>query len=212
MEYPLITYVIIGITVFTSYRAFNDGLLKQKMLFNPYLVSKDKDYMRALTSGLIHADFTHLLVNMWVLYIFGSTVEGYFQILFGMLGGFLYVLLYVLGILISHIPSYLRHRDSPHYNSLGASGAVCAVLFAAILFDPIRGIGLIFTPIYIPGFLFGVLYLMYSQYMQKRGVGNIAHDAHFMGAIFGFIFTGLLKPLLFANFFYKISNWFTAFI
>ncbi|MEZ5007592.1 MAG: rhomboid family intramembrane serine protease [Chitinophagales bacterium] len=213
MEYPLITYAIIGITVFTSYRAFNDPYLKQRMMFNPFIVVRDKDYQRIVTSGLIHADYMHLLVNMWVLYMFGTSVEAYFQMLFGFAGGFLYALVYILGMVASHIPSLINHKDSPYYNSLGASGAVSAVLFAAILLNPLQGIGLIILPgIYIPGFIAGFLYLAYSQYMAKRGTDNIGHDAHFMGAVFGFVFTGLLKPALFMNFYYKVAGWFSSLI
>lgn len=213
MEYPLITYAIMGITVFTSYRAFNDPYLKQKMMFNPFMVIRDKDYQRIITSGLIHADWMHLLVNMWVLYMFGTMVETYFQILFGFWGGFLYALVYILGMIASHVPALIKHKDSPYYNSLGASGAVSAVLFSGILLNPLQGIGLIILPgIYIPGFIAGILYLIYSQYMAKRGMDNIGHDAHFMGAVFGFIFTGLLKLSLFMNFYYKVVGWFANMI
>ena len=130
---PYITYAIILVTVLTSIRAFNDARLRERMIFNPYLVHKEKDYLRLLSSGFIHADFMHLIVNMYVLYAFGQWVEFYFTSVFNAIGGLLYVLLYLLALVASQSISFFKHKDDPHYNSLGASGAVSAVLFAAIL-------------------------------------------------------------------------------
>jgi len=204
---PFLTYAIIGITAITSIKAFNDTRLRQRMLFNPYIINKERDLVRFLSSGFIHADYMHLIVNMYVLYAFGQWVELYFNAMFGTLSGFLFIALYVLGIIISHTTSYFKQRKNPYYNSLGASGAVSAILFAAILLLPDQKIYFIFLPgLGIPAWGFGLLYLGYSQYMSHRGTGNINHDAHFAGAVFGFLFTGVLKPALFQNFIEQILS------
>jgi membrane associated rhomboid family serine protease len=200
-----LTYIIIAVTVITSYRAFHDMHLQQRMLFNPYLVDTEKDYLRLLSAGFIHADWLHLIINMYVLYMFGEITEYKFHNTFGPWGGLFYVILYVAGIMASQMISFFRHRRDPHYNSLGASGAVSAVVFSAILFLPTFKIYFIFLPgIGIPAWIFGLLYLVYCQYMSLRGGGRINHDAHFSGAVFGFLFTGLLRPALFGNFIEQI--------
>lgn len=196
-----ITIALIIITVITSIRAFGDMRLQHRMIFNPYLISRDKDYIRFLTSGLIHADFLHLAVNMYVLWAFGQWVERAFGVYFGVLGGLLYLVMYLAGIVASHLISYFKHRDNMYFNSLGASGAVSAVLFSAILIFPTQKLYLIFIPIGIPAYIFGLLYLVYCQVMGSRGADNINHDAHFAGALFGMAFTAVLKPMLIINLF-----------
>lgn len=202
-----ITYAIILITAITSIRAFNDETLRQRMLFNPYLIRRERDVTRWLASGFIHADLMHLIINMYVLYAFGQWVELSFHALFGGFGGLLFAALYLLGIVVSHTTTYFKERDNPYYNSLGASGAVSAVLFSAILLYPRQEIYFVFLPFFgIPSFVFGILYLLYCQYMTRRNADHINHDAHFAGAVFGFIFTGLLRPRLFMNFIDQILS------
>ena len=133
----------------------------------------------------------------WVELSFNAVLEPF--------GGIFFVLLYSLGLIASHSITFFKHRGDPHYNSLGASGAVSAVLFSAVLLFPTEQISFIFLPgIGIPSYLFGILYLVYCQYMTRRGGGNINHDAHFAGAVFGFLFTGLLRPSFFINFVQQI--------
>ena len=202
----MITYSIIAVTVLISVLAFSNGDLFYKFRFNPYLALHSKQYFRFLTYGFIHADWMHLLINMFVLFSFGRVVEVYYKELFEVKGAFYYILLYVGAIAISVLPSFGKHKDDPSYNAVGASGAVSAVVFASILFEPLAKIYLFFIPIGIPAAIFGVLYLIYSAYMGKRGKDNIGHDAHFWGAIFGIVFTICLKPKIVLYFIGQISQ------
>lgn len=177
-----------------------------KLIFNPYVINIRKQWYRFITHGFIHADYTHLAVNMWVLYIFGRNVEYAYNINYYPMGTVAFVLMYLSAIAIASISTFYKFKNDPGYNSLGASGATSAVIYASIMFNPLGGIGLIFIPIYIPAVLFGILYLVYSSYMSRRGGGNINHDAHFYGAVFGFVYTLLLKPSLGSEFINQIKN------
>jgi len=159
------------------------------LIFYPPAVSKRNQWYRFFSCGLIHADWGHLIFNMLALYLFGRNVEAYFTQIFGDTGKLIYLLMYITALAVSVLPTYFRHKDDYHYRSLGASGAVSAVVFASILFDPITGIGLFFIPIYIAGFIFGFIYLLISNYLDKRGQGNINHSAHIYGALYGIAFT-----------------------
>jgi membrane associated rhomboid family serine protease len=177
-------------------------------MLNPYAVIHRGQYYRILTSGFIHHDWVHLIFNMITLYFFGRNMEYVFIFLFG--GGkgiFYYLVLYFLGMVVADVPSLLKHKDNPNYNSLGASGAVSAVLFASILFSPTNKIYLFFIPIGIPGFIFGALYLIYSYYQGKRMADNINHDAHLYGALFGIIFSVVIRPAVLPGFFEQILNY-----
>ena len=131
-----------------------------------------------------------------VLYSFGRIVEQYYGFYFSLKGILYYLLLYIGGTALSTLPSYGKHKDDYSYTAVGASGAVSAVVFASIVFDPLNKIYIFLIPIGIPAIIFGILYLVYSWYMGKKNIDNIGHDAHFWGAIFGFVFTILLKPVL----------------
>jgi len=153
----------------------------------------------------VHADWVHLAVNMFVLFSFGKAVEHYYSLIFGLKASYFFILLYAGGILFSSVPSFAKHKDNQFYQAVGASGAVAAVLFAAILINPLSPIRFVFIPVDIPAFIFGALYLGYSAYMAKKGNDNIGHDAHFWGALFGLVFTVLLKPALVGNFVRQIA-------
>jgi len=184
-----------------SFIAFSNRALLHQFIFHPYTVKHGKEWHRFLTHGLIHANYTHLLFNLITFYFFGPLVEEGFVILFGRTSGRVYYLaLYIGALIISSLPSYFKHKTNVYYRSLGASGAVSAVLFSAILLNPTSGIDIFLIPIAIPAWLFGILYLAYSAYMARRGVDNIGHDAHFVGALFGLLFTIALKPVLFEHF------------
>lgn len=200
----LINIVIIVITAGVSIMAWNQDELFAKLKFNPYLTRERKEYWRILTYGLVHADWIHLGVNMFVLYSFGSIVIQYFGVVFPGKAMFYYLLLYIGGLAISVAPSFGKHKDNPYYNAVGASGAVSAVLFSSIVFDPMSKIYLFLIPIGIPAFVFGILYLAYSAYMNKKAQDNVGHDAHFWGSIYGFALTIALKPALFLHFFHQI--------
>ena len=195
-----ITLIIIIITVLFSLSAFNNRQLFYRMQFNAYQIHHRKEWHRFFSYGLIHADWVHLLINMFVLYSFGRIVEGTFQELFGLKGLLLYALLYFGGVAFSTVFDYRKFKNNVHYNAVGASGAVSAVVFASILIHPLGEIYLFLIPFGIPSFIFGILYLIYSAYMSRRSEGNIGHSAHFWGAVFGFVFTIILEPRLFSRF------------
>lgn len=185
--------------------AFQNRDLFVKLLFHPYLIAKNKEWHRFFTHAFIHADWGHLLLNMFVLYSFGRELENYYYpVLFGTKASFYYILLYMGGVLVSSYPSFEKHKNNPDYSSVGASGAVSSVVFACILINPTQKLIFLLLPFPIPGFIFGLLYLAYSWYMAKKQVDNIGHDAHFWGAIFGIVFTVILKPVLVTSFLERI--------
>ncbi len=200
-----ITLFIIIFTAIVSITAWSNKELFDKLKLNPYMVIKKKEYFRIVSHTVLHADWAHLIFNMITLYFFGEYVEQALDIYFGN-KFFFYILLYILGGIISSLPTVLKHKNDHWYNSVGASGAVSAVLFAGIFFEPKLGIYLFFIPIPIPGYLFGLAYLVYSHYMSKKNIDNINHDAHFAGAIFGFLFPLILKPALFQVFIANLMN------
>ncbi|MCQ2976081.1 MAG: rhomboid family intramembrane serine protease [Bacteroidales bacterium] len=208
----MITSLLLAFTTLISIVSFreNNNILPyslqrpecfDKMKFNAYLVWYKRDYYRLISSGFIHGDWWHLIFNMMTLYFFGYNVENYFITIFDVnLGRFLYALMYFLAIAISSLSDLFKYRNMHYYNAIGASGAVCAVLFAAILFNPKMGIAFFFIPIPIPGFIFGPLFLLFCHYMAKKNADNIGHSAHFWGAIFGFLFPILLYPKIIFHF------------
>jgi len=184
--------------------AFYKPIVFDKLKFNPYRTAHNKEIWRLFTYGFVHADWIHLAVNMFVLLSFGSIVSSYYEIVFPGKANFYYLLLYFGGLFISAAPAFGKHKENFYYNSVGASGAVSAIVFSSIVFDPMNKIYLMFIPIGIPAILFGILYLVYSAYMDKKGSDNIGHDAHFWGGIFGFAITIILKPDLFFHFLNQI--------
>lgn len=189
----MITYVIIGLTVLVSFLCFSNRQLFEKLSLNPFRTVHKGEWYRLVTHGFVHADFTHLFVNMFTYWSFGAYMES----IFGMMGYgiWVYLVLYFGGMIAASLYDLFRHRNDPYYSSIGASGAVSAVLFATIFLNPWEQI-LLFAVIPIPGILFGILYLLYCQYMARQGGGNINHNAHFYGAVFGFLYPILLEPRL----------------
>jgi membrane associated rhomboid family serine protease len=183
-----ITVIIIIITVLISLTAFNNSKVMNDLIFYPPAVSSNKQFYRFITCGFIHADYGHLLFNMLSLYFFGQFVEGAFAYIFGSGGKLLYLLMYVMALVASLLPTYFKNKNNQFYRSLGASGAVSAVIFAGILLDPLNKIYLMFIPIGIPGFVFGPVYLLISAWLDRKGSDNINHSAHIWGALFGVTF------------------------
>ena len=179
------TVIIIILTVLVSWQAFNNPELKGKLLFVPSAVKEQGEFYRFLTHGFIHADFQHLLFNMYALYIFGTSVEFVFsEYLFGpMIGKVAYLLFYLIAIVAASIPDYLRHQDNRMYASLGASGGVAAIIWPYVMLDPWNWF--IFPP--LPAILLGIGYIAYSHYADKQGQSNVGHNAHLWGAIFGLV-------------------------
>lgn len=200
-----VTTIIIIITVLASLYAWNKPHILQRWIFNPYSVNTRNEYARFVTSGFIHQDYMHLFFNMFTLYFFGNLVEQYFGYLLGVTGLVLYVVMYLLAIIVSDIPTYVKHRHDPGYNSLGASGGVAAIVFSAILFDPTNNIYL-FAILPIPGFILGALFLLYSYQRANQARDRINHDAHLYGALFGILFTIIIEPGVIGNFIRKIAD------
>jgi membrane associated rhomboid family serine protease len=206
-----ITLIIIIATVIVSLSANSKPEIYQKLVFNPYQVVHRKEWWRIFSHAFIHDknNLLHLIFNMYVLYSFGELAETILINNLQGLGVVYYILLYAGGIAMATIPAIIRHKDNYNYNSVGASGAVSAVLFATIAFIPFQGgIGIMFLPISIPPLVFGILYLAYEVYMDKRGKGNVAHDAHIWGAIFGFLFVLTFVPNAFSNFVAQVMGLF----
>ena len=198
--------IVLGSAIFSA-AAFNNRTIFEKYLFNAYAIKHHKQWYRFISHGFIHANWPHLILNMFVLYSFGKSLEMVlFPALFGKFSNLFYILLYTGALFAASIAEYFKNKDNPSYSSVGASGAVNAIVFSFIVINPGAGMGMIFIPIAIPAWIFGLLFLAYSFYMNKRNTDNIGHGAHAWGAIFGFLFTGLLKPELFTVFFYTIFH------
>lgn len=184
-----ITVIIIIITCLVSISAFSNDKIYNDLIFYPPAVTQQRQWYRFFSCGFIHADFLHLIFNMYAFYLFGQKLEQYFGLIFQEKGKLLYLALYISSLFFCLLPTYSKHKNDSSYRSLGASGAVSAIIFADILVDPLMGIGILFVPgIYIPGFIFGLIYLGISSYLDKRGGGNINHSAHIYGALYGIAF------------------------
>ncbi|HMN33670.1 MAG TPA: rhomboid family intramembrane serine protease [Chitinophagaceae bacterium] len=203
MESGIVTYILIAITGLVSFLSFSNVALLNKCIFYPYLMKDKSQWYRFISHGFIHGDMTHLLFNMLTLYFFGKNVEVIFFYLFGNI--YIYPLFYLSALVFSSLPSYSKNKNNPHYSALGASGAVSAILFTTILFDPWQTILLKFI-IPIPAILFAIGYVYYSHTMSKRGTDNIGHDAHLYGALFGIIFPVVFKPGLISIFIEQLSH------
>ncbi|CAH0191515.1 hypothetical protein SRABI27_04494 [Pedobacter sp. Bi27] len=185
--------VIFVFTIITSLYAFYDHSIYGKFMLHPYSVSKGQNVYTLITSGLVHADWMHLFFNMFTFYAFAFTLER-------LMGSWQFGLLYFLGLVLSDLPTVIKHKDHFNYNSLGASGAISAVLFSYILFNPMSKIYIMFIPIGIPAVVFGILYLIYCAYASRNSRDHINHDAHFFGALTGLIFTIIFVPGILQNF------------
>lgn len=195
MEFT-ITIVIIIITAIISFTAFSSEKIINDLIFWPPMIKEKHQYYRFITSGLIHADIPHLAFNMLTLYFFGRLVE---EILFiPRIGKMGYLLFYIGGIIVSEIPSYIKHQNNYSYRSLGASGAVTAVLFSFILLAPWQTIYVFFLP--VPAIIFAALYVGYSIYMDRKGGDNVNHSAHLWGAAWGVGFTLIMEPAIINRF------------
>lgn len=200
METP-ITYVLLAVTCLVSWLAFSNRRLADRLILWPPAIDKHKQYDRLLTYGFIHADFAHLLFNMITLYFFGRNVE---LIMTGLVGAWVYPLFYLSALVVSILPTYLKNQHNPNYLSLGASGAVSAVLFAFILVAPWELIFVFFIP--LPAVVFAVLYIGYSIWMDRRGGDRINHSAHLAGAAYGVMFMIIMRPQVLVHFLRELQN------
>jgi membrane associated rhomboid family serine protease len=191
-----ITEIIIIVTILVSLSAFNNQKVMEDLIFYPPAISQRNQWYRVFTCGFIHADFGHLFFNMMSMYLFGKFVEHKFEEIFLGQGKLLYLIMYVLGLGASILPTYFKNRNNYHYRSLGASGAVSAVVFAGLLIAPSITVGFFIIPPIIPGFIFAPLYLLVSIWLDRKGGGNINHSAHIFGALFGILFVIIAGKLL----------------
>ena len=186
------TILILIITVAISIAGFSNEQIINKLILWPRKMDNPAEYYRLLTSGFIHNDWNHLIFNMITFYFIAPSVE----FLMAIIGkpSEMFVLLYLSAIVISSLPSFVKNRNNSYYRSLGASGGVAAILFFTIYYSPWSLIRILFIPIGIPSIIFGGLYLAYEAYMSKRGAGNVNHDAHFIGSIYGLLFALVVDP------------------
>lgn len=197
-DFP-ITLSLIAINVIFSLIGFSNAAFVDKTIMWPYRVARENQYFRFITSGFLHADFMHLFFNMFTLYFFGRAAEYYFA-QYGLGANVAYIGLYFLGLIVSDIPTYIKHKNDYNYRALGASGAVSAVVFAAIVFNPWSSVYL-YGAIKISAAVYAILYIVYCVYMGRKSADNINHDAHLWGALFGIAFTialiAAMQPQLF---------------
>jgi len=196
-----VTLILIGITCAVSLLAFGNQKLLSELIFWPPALRRG-EYQRLLSYGFVHADSTHLFVNMLTLYFFGSYVEQFYQ---ARLGTFGFAFFYVLGLPASILPTWWRERNNEAYLGLGASGAVMGVLFASILFDPWSTILVMFV-LPMPAIAYAVLYVAYSIWADRRGKDRINHNAHLWGAAYGVAFTLLVDPRVYGMFLHRLSQ------
>ena len=196
-----ITLGIIGITALVSWMAFSNERLLQRLLLWPPAVSRRREYHRFVTYGLVHGDFAHLLFNMITLFFFGRLMEGFYA---DYLGPFGFAWFYLSALGVSALPSYLKHRHDPNYATLGASGAVSAVLFAFILLQPWDLIYVYVIP--VPAIVYAAFYVGYSIWAERQQADRINHSAHLAGAAYGVLFTLLMEPRVLQHFLTSLLN------
>jgi membrane associated rhomboid family serine protease len=184
--------IIIIANVAVSYKGFTNNLFFEGYKFEVDKILLNKDYKRLVTSGFLHINWTHLIFNMISLYFFSSNIELF-------LGGAQYLIVYFASLIGGNLLSLLVHRHHGDYSSVGASGAVCGIIFASIALFPGFSIGFFGLPISIPGWFYGVVYVLYSIYGIRSNKNNIGHDAHLGGALIGMIVALLLNPSAFSE-------------
>ena len=203
-DYLTITLLIILFTVLVSYQGFTNYHMVDRWKHYPYRESRSKEWYRILTSGFVHADWIHLLVNMYVLYSFGGYIESTFSAWLGNASGRLvFLLAYLLNIILANIPTTYRQINNPGFSSIGASGAISGLLFMTILLNPWAMFQLFFI-IPIPAVLLGAGYLVYSSMAANKGQGRLDHSAHFAGALAGMALIILIHHEILDDFFRKL--------
>lgn len=189
---PLIMALTIGISLIGLYKA---PRIIDICLFRPYYFHRKPEYDTIILSGFVHADMGHLFFNMFTFFWFAFPMERF-------LGTVSFLILYFFGLVVSHACTWHKHKDNPGYASLGASGAISAVLFAYIVYFPTTSLILFPIPMPIPAFLFAFGYVGYSYYESKQNRGRINHDAHLCGAISGLVYVAVTDPG-------SIARWFS---
>jgi membrane associated rhomboid family serine protease len=208
-----ITIALIVLTCIISITAFSREKIIDDLIFYPPAITNQHQWYRFITCGFIHADIPHLIFNMYSFYMFGDVIEYWFEKIYGDKGKILFLLLYFSALIVCLLPTYFQNKDNYYYKSLGASGAVSAIVFAFIFLAPTAKIGLMFIPIQAPAFLFGAIYLGVSYYLAHRGESRINHSAHFWGAVYGIVFVIVTSQFLSGfrpidNFISEVSSYF----
>ena len=192
--------VILAVNIGLGLATLSNPRLVERLVFRPYDYARDRNRHTIITSAFAHADLPHLAFNMITFYYFGATL------LERRIGTPLFITLYTLGLLLSQLGSYRKHRNDPDYATLGASGAISAVLFAAVVYYPTMSMYMFFIPIPIPAVLFAVGYLAYTWWSSRQNRGRINHDAHFGGALTGLAFVAITDPRAWSRAFHLIAG------
>jgi membrane associated rhomboid family serine protease len=195
----MITKIFLVIILIVSVIALKKDSVFERLYFSPYIIKRKKQWERFFSHALVHADWMHLTINMYVFYHFGNSVEFLYDYKFSN-GSIYYIVLLIVGIIVAAIPSYIKHRNNSNYIAVGASGTVSAIVFSFIVLKPLDPLRLVFIPFNIPAIFLGLAYLIYSYVMSKKKKGRIAHDAHFWGGIFGIVYTFAIYPNAFYTF------------
>lgn len=201
-----LTWLFIIITSAVSFYAWSNPQVYQRLMMNPYAAIGQRQYWRFITSGFCHAGYTHLGFNMFTLYFFGGAVEGYFGQILGPNAAVVFVLFYLSAVVVADMPIALKNKHRPGYNTLGASGAVSAMVFASIIFAPLNNICL-FGILCLQGFILGVIFIIYSYYQGKNSSDNINHEAHLYGAIYGILFSIFIDPQVVPLFIEQVASY-----
>ena len=190
----MILFVVIGMNILISSQVFKSNAWRDKLILSPYLIKHDGQWYRLFSHSWIHADWQHLLFNMASLYFLGDLILNNWIDLYGDIKGTgLFLFLYLAGGVAATIFPYFKNQDNSSYRALGASGAVSAVIFAAILWNPTMKLGILFIPFPIPAYIFGPLYLLIEYFAMRNIKTGVAHDAHLGGALFGILFVLFLN-------------------
>ncbi|MDD2327679.1 MAG: rhomboid family intramembrane serine protease [bacterium] len=192
----MITITIIVLTSIVSILAFRNNAMMERMIFYPPAVRRG-EWHRLLTYGLLHADYMHLLFNMFTLYFFATDIEQICKTQLGeRMGALCFIILYLSAMLVSILPTYFKQKENRSYHGLGASGAVSAMIFAYMLINPMHFMGILFIPVMLPAFLFGIIFMLISISLDKKEQGGINHSAHITGGVYGFLYMIVLFYLL----------------
>mgnify|MGYP000014655195 CR=1 FL=1 len=200
-----VTIILVIATVLASIYAWRDHGLRNKWIHNAYAANKNKEYHRLITSGFIHADYLHLFFNMYAFYLFGGVVEQYFEYFFGGKAILAFLGLYLVGIVVANLPDFIKYKDNPNFNSLGASGGVSAVVFCSVILNPMMELMIFPIPVAMPGYIFALVYVAYSIFMEKKQMNNVNHMAHLWGALWGVVFIFTTEPSTLGRFIDQIK-------